>query len=109
MISPRPRVVITDCDYPDVEQQRVVVDAAGADLIWENLRTEDALIAGLADAMSADAFDAEKAGAVAGDRVKSAEKLRDAVVKALTRIHAMLKPEQRAKFAYLIRTGALTL
>jgi D-3-phosphoglycerate dehydrogenase len=47
---PRYRAVITDCDYPDVEQQRVVLEAAGADLIWENLRTEDALIAGLAGA-----------------------------------------------------------
>lgn len=50
MTSPRYRAVITDCDYPDVEQQRAVVEAAGAELIWENLRTEDALIAGLADA-----------------------------------------------------------
>ena len=50
MTSPRYRAVITDCDYPDVEQQRVVLEAAGADLIWENLRTEEALIAGLAGA-----------------------------------------------------------
>jgi D-3-phosphoglycerate dehydrogenase len=48
--APRSRAVITDCDYPDVEQQRVVLEAAGADLIWENLRTEEALIAGLAGA-----------------------------------------------------------
>jgi D-3-phosphoglycerate dehydrogenase len=48
--SPRFRAVITDCDYPDVEQQRAVVEAAGAELVWENLRTEDALIAGLAGA-----------------------------------------------------------
>jgi D-3-phosphoglycerate dehydrogenase len=48
--APRYRAVITDCDYPDVEQQRAVLEAAGADLIWENLRTEEALIAGLAGA-----------------------------------------------------------
>jgi D-3-phosphoglycerate dehydrogenase len=48
--SPRYRAVITDCDYPDVEQQRVVLEAAGADLVWESLRTEDALIAGLGGA-----------------------------------------------------------
>jgi Spy/CpxP family protein refolding chaperone len=66
-------------------------------------------IAGFADAISAEAFDETAALAVATERVKSAERLRDAVVKALSRIHALLSPEQRAKFAYLIRTGALTL
>jgi Spy/CpxP family protein refolding chaperone len=66
-------------------------------------------IAGFADAISAEAFDATAVGSVATERVKSAERLRDAVVKALSRIHALLSPEQRAKFAYLIRTGALTL
>jgi Spy/CpxP family protein refolding chaperone len=66
-------------------------------------------VSGFADVIAGEAFDEGKAGAVAAERVKSAERLRDALVKALGRIHAMLKPEQRAKFAYLIRTGALTL
>ncbi len=66
-------------------------------------------LSGLAEAVSAESFDEAKAGSVATDRVKSAEKLRDAVVKALGRIHALLTQEQRRKFAYLIRTGALTL
>ncbi|MEP7124479.1 MAG: Spy/CpxP family protein refolding chaperone [Byssovorax sp.] len=66
-------------------------------------------IAGFADAISAEAFDEKVVGSVATERVKSAERLRDAVVKALSRIHALLSPEQRAKLAYLIRTGALTL
>lgn len=66
-------------------------------------------IAGFADAISADSFDETRVGSVATERVKSAERLRDAVVKALSRIHVLLSPEQRAKFAYLIRTGALTL
>jgi Spy/CpxP family protein refolding chaperone len=66
-------------------------------------------VAGFADVIAGEAFDESKAGAVAAERVKSAERLRDALVKALGRIHAMLKPEQRAKFAYLIRTGALSL
>lgn len=66
-------------------------------------------IAGFADAISAEAFDEAKVSGVATERVKSAERLRDAVVKALARIHVLLSPEQRAKFAYLIRTGALTL
>src|SRR5271165_6284219 len=66
-------------------------------------------VAGFADVIASEAFDAEKAGAAATERVKSAERLRDALVKALGRIHALLRPEQRAKFAYLIRTGALSI
>jgi Spy/CpxP family protein refolding chaperone len=66
-------------------------------------------VAGFADVIAGEAFDEGKAGAAAADRVKSAERLRDALVKALGRIHALLKPDQRAKLAYLIRTGALTL
>jgi Spy/CpxP family protein refolding chaperone len=66
-------------------------------------------VAGFADAISAEAFNAETVAGVAAERVKSAERLRDALVKALERIHALLNPEQRARFAYLIRTGALSL
>ena len=66
-------------------------------------------VAGFADVIAGEAYDEGKAFAVAADRVKSAERLRDALVKALGRIHKLLKPEQRARFAYLIRTGALTL
>ncbi len=66
-------------------------------------------VAGFADVITGESFDEGRAGAVAGDRVKSAERLRDALIKALKGIHALLKPEQRSKLAYLIRTGALTL
>jgi Spy/CpxP family protein refolding chaperone len=66
-------------------------------------------VAGFADVIAGEAFDEGKAGSVAAERVKSAERLRDALIKALGRIHALLKPDQRTKLAYLIRTGALTL
>ncbi len=66
-------------------------------------------VAGFADVIAGEAFDEGKAAAVAAERVKSAERLRDELVKALGRIHAGLRAEQRARFAYLIRTGALTL
>lgn len=62
-----------------------------------------------ADAVAADAFDPAKAQDAADTRVRSAARLRDAVVKALGRIHAVLSPEQRAQLAYLIRTGTLTI
>ena len=52
-------------------------------------------------------FDPQAAGDAATVRVRSAERLRDAVLKALADLHALLDPEQRARLAYLIRTGTL--
>jgi len=65
--------------------------------------------AAFADAIAADTFDAAKATSIAGERVKSAERVRDALLAALGKIHALLTPEQRGKLAYLIRTGALVI
>ena len=91
-----------------------VTDLAG---ILSDLKTERAQaavderrsIAALAEVVAAESFDAEKAGAVTGARVKSAEGVQKAVAKALGRIHALLRPEQRSKLAYLLRTGALEI
>lgn len=44
------RAVITDADYPDVPQERAILQAIDAELVWANLRTEDDLIRGLAGA-----------------------------------------------------------
>jgi len=85
--------------------------------ILDELKTERAqaevdrrrTVAALADAVGSDAFDAAKAAEGGDLRVKSAERLRNAVLKALERIHAILNPEQRARLAYLIRTGTLTI
>ncbi len=66
-------------------------------------------VSGLADAVAGESFDPTKAKAAAGARVGSAEKLRDAVVAALGKIHALLTPEQRKKLAYLIQTGTLSI
>lgn len=63
----------------------------------------------IADVIAAESFDDAKAKAATGDRVKSAERVEAAVAKALGRLHALLKPEQRAKLAYLLRTGALSI
>jgi Spy/CpxP family protein refolding chaperone len=65
--------------------------------------------AAFADRVADDTFDESKVTEIASERVKTAERLRDALVKALGRIHALLTPEQRGKLAYLIRTGALSL
>jgi Spy/CpxP family protein refolding chaperone len=63
--------------------------------------------AGLADAVASASFDPQAAGEAAAFRVRSAERLRDAVTRALADLHALLDPEQRARLAYLIRTGTL--
>ena len=66
-------------------------------------------VTALADAIAGEAFDQQKATEGATIRVRSAEGLRDMLVQSLARIHAVLKPEQRARLAYLIRTGTLSL
>jgi len=85
--------------------------------ILDELKTERAqaevdqrrTISAFADALTGDAFDAGKATEGGHLRVKSAEKLRDAVLKALGQIHALLNAEQRGRLAYLIRTGTLVI
>jgi hypothetical protein len=85
--------------------------------ILSELKTERAQAAvdyrrstsGFADAIAGATFDLPQVAGIAEQRVKTAERLRDAVVRALGRIHALLRPEQRTKFAYLIRTGAIVL
>jgi Spy/CpxP family protein refolding chaperone len=85
--------------------------------ILDELKTERAqaavddrrVTAAFADSVGLDQFSAEKAAEAGAVRVKSAERLRDAVLKALARIHAILDKDQRAQLAYLIRTGALAI
>ncbi len=97
----------------DLEEKQVAALAQ----ILDDLKTERAQAAvdhrrttsAFADAIAAETFDATKAGAAAADRVKSAERLRDAVAAALGKIHALLNQDQRQKLAYLLRTGALSI
>jgi Spy/CpxP family protein refolding chaperone len=85
--------------------------------ILDELKTERAqaevdrrrTVAAFADAVTGENYDAAKAGEGGNLRMQSAERLRDAVLKALQQIHAILRPEQRARLAYLIRTGTLAL
>jgi Spy/CpxP family protein refolding chaperone len=66
-------------------------------------------VSAFADAVAGEAFDAARAGEGGELRVKSAERLRDAVAKALAKIHALLDARQRSELAYLIRTGTLSI
>jgi Spy/CpxP family protein refolding chaperone len=85
--------------------------------ILDELKTERAQIAvddrrtlsDYADSFSGETFDAPRAAAAGERRVVSAQRLRDAVAKALTQIHALLNPDQRGRFAYMVRAGILGL
>ena len=85
--------------------------------VLDELKTERAqaevdrrrTMSAFADAVAGAAFDDVKAKDGAELRVASATRLRDAVTKALGRIHALLDNEQREQLAYLIRTGTLQL
>lgn len=85
--------------------------------ILDELKTERAqaevdrrrTVSAFADAVAGEAFDAAKAGEGGDLRVKSAERVRAAVLTALGQIHAVLNADQRGRLAYLIRTGALLI
>ena len=85
--------------------------------ILDELKTERAqaavddrrTVAAFADGLGLEKFDEARAKEGGDLRVKSAEKLRDAVIKALGKIHAVLDSGQRAQLAYLIRTGVLSI
>jgi Spy/CpxP family protein refolding chaperone len=66
-------------------------------------------VAAFADALASDVFDTAKATAGGELRGKSATRLCEAIVKALQQLHAILKPEQRTRLAYLIRAGRLAI
>ena len=85
--------------------------------IIDELKTERAqadvdhrrTVAAFADAMEGATFGDERAREGGELRVKSAERVREAVLGALAKIHALLDEEQRKRFAYLIRTGVVAL
>ena len=85
--------------------------------ILNDLKTERAqaevdgrrAVSAFADAVASASFDAQRAAEGGTIRVRAAEHLRDVVHTALGRIHALLRPEQREKLAYLIRTGTLRI
>ncbi len=85
--------------------------------ILDELKTERAqaevdnrrTISAFADALESAEFGEPRAREGGELRVKSAERLREAVTLALSRIHALLEEEQRKRLSYLIRTGVVSL
>jgi len=63
----------------------------------------------LAEAVQAETFDSAMAAEAADLRVQSAGRVQRKVADSVQKIHNLLNPEQRAKLAYLLRTGALLM
>jgi Spy/CpxP family protein refolding chaperone len=86
-------------------------------VILDELKTERAQsavdarrsTAAFADAFASATFDDARAKEIAGERVKTQERLQAAVAGALGKIHALLNEEQRKRLAYLLRTGTLSV
>jgi len=63
----------------------------------------------LASAFEGSAFDGAKVDTAEEEQARSAERLRQTVKQSLAQIHALLDDAQRKKFAYLLRTGVLSV
>lgn len=63
----------------------------------------------LAAAFEGTEFDGGKVDSAEEELARSAERLRQNVKSALSQIHALLDEQQRKKFAYLLRTGVLSV
>ena len=63
----------------------------------------------LADAAIGDEFNASKAAEATKLRTESAQRLQQRVAESLAQMHAVLDAEQRARLAYLLRTGTLVM
>ncbi|MEO0813893.1 MAG: hypothetical protein AAFY60_13585, partial [Myxococcota bacterium] len=70
---------------------------------------EQRSVAAVAEAVGGESFDSDKAREGLELRVHSAQRLRDEILKALERTHAMLDTEQRERLAYLLRSGQLSI
>ena len=97
----------------DLDEEQVTKMAT----ILDELKTERAqaavderrTLAAFAESLGAETFEVAKANNGREIRLNSSKLVADAVVNALTKIHQILKPEQRERLAYLIRSGSLVL
>ncbi len=97
-----------DLDERQVEALAEILDELKIERAQSAVDTRRSTSA-FAEAVAGETLDVAKLEAAAGDRVKSAERVRDAVVKMLTKLHALLGADQRQRLAYLLRTGALSI
>ena len=66
-------------------------------------------IGAIADALSADPFDAAAVKQATEARAESAAEVERAVARTLEQVHALLDAEQRKKLAYLLRTEGISI
>ena len=97
-----------DLDDRQVAELARILDALKTERAQAEVDRRRTLSA-FADALSGEAFDAARAAEGGDLRASSAGRLRDAVLKSLREIHAVLNPDQRLRLAYLIRTGTLAV
>ena len=69
----------------------------------------DGSVADIADTFTSAQFDEDNAQAAIERRKRSASAQQDQIVEALRRLHAILDEDQRAEFAYLLRSGSLEI
>ncbi len=69
----------------------------------------DGSVADIADTFTSTQFDEDKAQAAVDRRKLSASAQQDQIVEALRRLHAILDEDQRAEFAYLLRSGSVEI
>ncbi len=96
---------LTEAQVPELARILDELKTERAQAEVDNRRT----VTAFADAVASAAFNEARSREGGELRVKSAERLRDAVTLALSRIHAMLEDDQRRRLSYLIRTGVVSL
>ena len=96
---------LTEAQVPELARVLDELKTERAQAEVDNRRT----VTAFADAMESAAFNEARSREGGELRVKSAERLREAVTLALSRIHAMLEDDQRRRLSYLIRTGVVSL
>jgi len=97
----------------DLDEQQV----AELVRILDEIKTERAqaavddrrTLSAFADAVAGETFNQARADEGATLRKTSGDRLASVITAALPRIHTLLRPDQREKLAYLIRSGALSL
>jgi len=97
-----------ELDEVQVRRLAEILDALKTERAQASVDDRRTLTA-FAEAFSAEAFDSGRAAAGASLRTESNDRVAKAVVTALEGIHALLRPDQRERFAYLIRTGVVAL
>ena len=95
-------------DEPQVKQLAAILDQLKIERAQAEVDDRRA-VSLLAEATEGESFDRARADEAGALRAKSAERVQRKVVESVERLHTLLNPDQRAKLAYLLRTGSLVM